>query len=465
MSPRFRRLLATLSVILLGLVLPVLAQEEPPEPITTADPAIPVEHLALRLDPLTQEELVVEADAWRDLVKAKATEIAEMEIESRDPENPERDALIEQLATLREAKDAQLERLGVVLEALEVKGGDVEAYKQYSSAVAGIKTDPTDVKANVSAFSAWLTSKEGGVKWGIRLLQFVGIMVVSWIVAALVGRIVGAAIERSEGLSGLLKRFIKKTVRRVVLFVGFLVALGTLDVNVGAALALIGGGAFILGFALQDTLSNLANGIMLMINRPFDVGDAVEVGGVLGKVDSVDLVSTTILTFDNRKVIVPNKNVWGQTITNITTLGTRRVDMMFGIGYDDDMDAAQAIIERVVSEHPLVLKEPEPNIRLKELADSSVNFICWPWCKTSDYLTVLSEITKRVKEEFDKAGISIPFPQRDVHVYQAAQASADDPEATGSVQRPATPAETPKQPVGPDEDDSPDGADDPSAKQ
>jgi small conductance mechanosensitive channel len=208
-----------------------------------------------------------------------------------------------------------------------------------------------------------------------------------------------------------------------VLVIGLIIALGAAGVNVGAALALIGGGAFILAFALQDTLGNFANGLMLLIYRPFDVGDAVEVGGVSGSVHEVSLVNTTILTFDNKKVIVPNKNVWGQVITNITGMPTRRVDMTFGIGYDDDSDKALAILKKVVTEHELVLEEPAPAVRINELADSSVNFICRPWSKTGDYWTVFSEITDRVKKEFDAAGISIPYPQQDVHMHTVAAKS------------------------------------------
>jgi len=207
--------------------------------------------------------------------------------------------------------------------------------------------------------------------------------------------------------------------------IGLLVALGTIGVNVGAALALIGGGAFILAFALQDTLGNFANGLMLLIYRPFDVGDAVEVGGVSGSVDSVSLVNTTILTYDNKKVIVPNKDVWGQVITNISGMPTRRVDMVFGIGYDDETDKALSILENIVKEHESVIDDPAPVIRINELADSSVNFICRPWCKTGDYWVVQSEITDRVKKEFDAAGISIPYPQTDVHLHAIPGGSED----------------------------------------
>ena len=174
--------------------------------------------------------------------------------------------------------------------------------------------------------------------------------------------------------------------------------------------------SFVAAFAMQSTLSNFAAGLMIMIYRPFDFGNVVTVGGVTGKVQAMNLVSTTLLTGDNQVIVVPNSNVWGSIITNINVSDTRRVDLVFGIGYDDDEEQAARILEQVVAAHPLVLKEPEPVIRLNELADSSVNFICRPWTKTADYWTVYWDITRQVKEHFDEAGISIPFPQREVHV-------------------------------------------------
>lgn len=184
-------------------------------------------------------------------------------------------------------------------------------------------------------------------------------------------------------------------------------------------MALIGGSAFIIGFALQDTLGNFAAGLMLLIYRPFDVGDAVEIGGVSGKVDSVSLVTTTITSFDNKVILVPNKAVWGQTITNATASDTRRVDMVFGIGYDDDAEKARSLLQKIVEEHELVLKNPEATIQMNELGDSAVNFICRPWCKTEDYWAVYWDITKTVKKEFDTNGLNFPYPQQDVHLHQA----------------------------------------------
>jgi small conductance mechanosensitive channel len=219
-------------------------------------------------------------------------------------------------------------------------------------------------------------------------------------------------------MSCLLKNFLNRFIQRSIIFIGILVALSNLGVEVSALLALLGGGAFILGFALQDTLGNFASGVMLILYRPFDVHDIVEVGGIHGKVDKVSLVNTTIRTFDNKIVIVPNKQVWGQIITNSTASKIRRVDMVFGISYSDDIDQAQSILQQLVSDHSLIREEPEPIIELHTLGESSVDFVCRPWCKTEDYWRVYWDITKQVKKAFDSSGVSIPFPQRDVHIYQ-----------------------------------------------
>lgn len=397
--------------------------EEPLTPQTTADPSISPEHLALRVDPLTEAELATELEAWQGILKAKASEVAVAEIAVRSDPSPEEKAeLLKTISALQKEKAAIIERFDVVTSAYELKGGDPGPFERYAAAVGGIKTDVTDVSSTWFYVTDWLQSKEGGIKLGLSILIFFGVMIVFWILARVVSRLVKNFLVRTAHMSQLLTTFINKTIGRVVIAIGLIVALGAAGVNVGAALALIGGGAFILAFALQDTLGNFANGLMLLIYRPFDVGDAVEIGGVTGAVHEVSLVNTTILTFDNQKVIVPNKNVWGQVITNITGMPTRRVDMVFGIGYDDDTDKALSILRQVVTEHALVLEEPAPAIRINELADSSVNLICRPWTKTGDYWTVHSEITDRVKKEFDAAGISIPYPQTDVHLHSMEKA-------------------------------------------
>ena len=224
-------------------------------------------------------------------------------------------------------------------------------------------------------------------------------------------------LRRISNLSHLMQDFLAKVVYWLVFVIGLMVVLSLFGVNITPLFAVVGGASFILAFAMQDTLGNLASGLMIMINKPFDVGDLVDTNGVLGVVEAVSIVSTTVRTLDNQVVILPNSTVWGSIITNVTVSPTRRVDMVFGIGYSDDIETAQKVLEKLVKEHPLVLNDPEPNIAVHELADSSVNFICRPWTKTEDYWKVYWDLTRKVKEGFDEASVSIPFPQRDVHLY------------------------------------------------
>ncbi len=175
---------------------------------------------------------------------------------------------------------------------------------------------------------------------------------------------------------------------------------------------------YVVAFALQSSLANFASGILILLYRPFDVDDYVEISGIGGSVQSLNLLSVTIQTPDNKTVVISNNAVWGKEIVNYSAIENRRIDMMFGIGYEDDIEKAQRTLEEIVASHDLILEHPEPKIRLHELADSSVNFICRPWVKPKDYWTVYWDITKMVKERFDKEKLTIPYPQRDVHLHQ-----------------------------------------------
>jgi small conductance mechanosensitive channel len=205
--------------------------------------------------------------------------------------------------------------------------------------------------------------------------------------------------------------------------VGILVILNQLGVQVGPLLAGLGIAGFIAGFALQDTLSNFAAGVMILFYRPFDIGHFVRAGGETGIVREVSLVNTVIDTPDNQRLIIPNKKIWGDTIQNTTVNPTRRVDLVIGVSYRDEIAHVQSVLERVVKAHPLVLSDPAPVIRVHALNQSSVDFAVRPWVKSPDYWTVHSELTRRIKEAFDEVGITIPFPQRDVHMYQHAARS------------------------------------------
>jgi small conductance mechanosensitive channel len=185
----------------------------------------------------------------------------------------------------------------------------------------------------------------------------------------------------------------------------------------GPVLAGLGIAGFIIGFALQETLANFAAGAMILIYRPFDVGDMIEAAGVTGKVSAMSMVSTTILTIDNQTLIIPNGKIWGDVIKNVTAQGDRRVDMVFGISYSDDIPHAEEVLMAILKEHEKVLKDPEPMVKLHTLGESSVDFIVRPWVKTTDYWDVYWDVTREVKMRFDSEGIAIPFPQRDVHFY------------------------------------------------
>jgi small conductance mechanosensitive channel len=232
--------------------------------------------------------------------------------------------------------------------------------------------------------------------------------------------------------SQLLKRMIVSLTTSAIVLLGLLVALSQLGIEVAPMLAGLGIAGFVLGFALQDTLGNFAAGILILLYRPFDVGDMIDcAGGVFGRVNHMSLVSTTILTVDNKTLIVPNSKIWGDVITNVTAQSIRRVDLEFGIGYGDDIPKAEAVLESVLSDHPKVLADPEPVIRLHSLGDSSVNFIVRPWCARDDYWDVAWDVTREVKLRFDREGVSIPFPQRDVHFYPATPSPRDEPDSGG----------------------------------
>jgi small conductance mechanosensitive channel len=327
-------------------------------------------------------------------------------------------ALIKHVTVLRAERTALIDRFNIVLAELSAKGGNTEEYDSYIKAVSGIKVDVTDASATWTTVSGWLMSPEGGFRWAVNIIQFIVIVIAFYLLSVVAGKAAQKVATRSKTFSSLLSEFMVLSARRLVLFVGFFVGLSALEINIGPVLAIIGAAGFVIAFALQNSLSNFASGILMLVYRPFDTGDVINVAGTVGKVESMNLLSTQLRSPDNQLVIVPNNSVWGGVITNITGITRRRVDMVFGIGYNDDIDKAQKILEEIVNGHELVLKEPEAIVKLHELADSSVNFICRPWVSPGDYWNVYWDITREVKRRFDAGNISIPFPQRDVHIYQ-----------------------------------------------
>jgi len=383
---------------------------------TTADPEIPVDWLELQLKPKTKAQLEVETAAWRDLLQAKTADIVAAQIAQKKGEAPEG------LDELLEQREGLIRRVEAAIAALGEKGGDVTEYTTYVAAVSPTIAETvgvTEPNKLLAVAWGWAKSPDGGLRWLKGIITFFVVLVLARIVANVLARIVGKAVSRWKNASELLKKFFVNTVRNVAFFIGILVAVAALGVDVAPFVAAIGATGFIIGFALKDTLSNFASGLMILLYRPYDVGEVVNVAGVTGKVEQMSLVSTSILTPDNQTVVVPNNSIWGDVITNITGRDTRRVDMTFGIGYSDDIEKAQNILAKILEDHPQILDEPEPVIKVHELADSSVNFIVRPWAKTSDYWDVYWDVTRAVKDRFDAEGISIPFPQQEVTMHQA----------------------------------------------
>jgi small conductance mechanosensitive channel len=394
------------------------AADAPSLPSKLLQPNIDIEELEYRVVPLTKAELKGLAGEWLLIVKAKTEEVMEAQVTVAQTDGAVEDAVREKLTATHGERSKLFDKYSAVLDAWEKKGGDPAAiaeYRGYQSAIALEETQKADYKTLTARALAWLTDEDGG----IELVKDVAIVVISFLGLLFVARMVRKFVRRWIGhvpnLSSLLQAFIIGIVYWLVLAFGLMIVLSALGVDITPLFALIGGASIIAAFAMQDTLSNLASGLLIMIYRPFDEGDYVDTGGVNGTVKSVNIVATTVVTPDNKVIVIPNKNVWGNIITNVTASDTRRVDLIFGISYDDSIPQALHILEEAVTAHPLVLKDPEPTIRVNELADSSVNLICRPWVKTEDYWTVYWDLMRYVKELFDAAGISIPYPQQDVH--------------------------------------------------
>jgi small conductance mechanosensitive channel len=389
-----------------------------PAPVTINNPDISIAELEYRLQPLTKDDLAVEADGWLQVLKKQVGQVSEVQIKALTAEGDAKTGLLETVTKLKGQQTALSDRLRAVIDEFKSKGGAIEDYEAYMTANSGVKVDVSDTGAAWTVITGWLTSSEGGLRWAKNIVFFLIIILLSWFISNLIGKTIKRAVANIQSASALLKDFIVNISRKAVFIVGFVVALSMLEVNVGPLLAAIGAAGFIMGFALQGTLSNFAAGIMILIYRPYDVGDLVDVAGMLGKVDAMTIVSTTLRKPDNQKVVIPNNMIWGGIITNITGTSKRRVDLVFGIGYSDDMAKAQKVLEEILANHEAILKDPAPVVKVHELADSSVNFVVRPWVKTENYWDVYWDITRSVKERFDAEGVSIPFPQQDVHMHQ-----------------------------------------------
>jgi len=369
------------------------------------------------------DQLYLFAEALAGRLVYTGAALAGLQAKLRD--NPENAELADAEKSYAGEHARDLDRLAAISKLLGRLGLDNTEYQslllKHGQSVSVFDLDAAVVEQRVR--EVWGNLRKGIIEeapdYIVRLFGFLLVLLIFYYLSRLARRVVIAASERSRGeASTLLKDRLASMSSGVVLGIGLLMALSQVGISLGPMLAGLGVVGFIVGFALQDTLGNFAAGGMILIYRPYDVDDVVEVAGAFGKVKKMSLVSTTITTFDNQTLVVPNSKIWGDVIKNVTAQKVRRVDMEFGISYGDDIEKAETVLRNIIDDHELVLPSPEPTIKLHALGDSSVNFIVRPWVKTSDYWDVYWDVTREVKKRFDREGISIPFPQRDVHLYR-----------------------------------------------
>jgi small conductance mechanosensitive channel len=251
--------------------------------------------------------------------------------------------------------------------------------------------------------------------YGVKVIAAIAIFFIGKWVAKLLTRAIRKLMAKSK-LEPMLVTFTGNLTYAALMVFVVLAALNQLGIQTTSFIAVIGAAGLAIGLAMQDSLSNFAAGVMLIIFRPFKTGDFIEAAGTSGTVLEIQIFTTTLKTGDNRLIHIPNGKIIAGNIVNYSANDTRRVDMVFGISYDDDIKKAKTIIEEVLKSESRVLSEPEPTIGVLELADSSVNIAVRPWVNTSDYWPTLFALNETIKEKFDEAGISIPFPQSDIHL-------------------------------------------------
>lgn len=343
---------------------------------------------------MTAAELEVEADAWLLLLRDKTFEASQAELAIR-----QKNKTIEKAEEVKEALEDTKEILEDVHEAsteardagtaeaaeeardladeakqtaAEIADELVVSYRLYAEAVSDVEVDVSDTQALWSNLVGWMGSEVGGLRLARNLAKFLVTLFGFWIVGLVLGKLVDKALAMTRITVVLMRSVIVRTVCRATYLVGIIVGLSAMETNVGPILAVVGAAGFFVAFALQNTLSNFASGIMIMIYRPYGVGDVIHVSGITGVAQSMNLVSTTVATLDKQLLVVPNNPIWGNVITNITGSETRRVDLRFGIGYDDDIDVALRVLQQIVDEHALVMDEPKPKIAVNALSEYTV---------------------------------------------------------------------------------------------
>ena len=257
---------------------------------------------------------------------------------------------------------------------------------------------------------------EIGSSLSISLLMALAILIIGRQLVKLILRLITVALEKSN-VEDTVRIFVTNLLNTLLMILVFIAAINQLGIETTSIIAVLGAAGLAIGLALQGSLSNFAAGILIVIYRPYKVGDYIEAGNHAGTVKDIQIFSTVLKTPDNKIVVVPNGSIMNGSIVNYSGQDKRRIDLIISCSYEDDIDKVRSVLEDILKKEKRVLKDPKPQIAVAELADSSVNFIFRPWVKRTDYLPVYYSLLEEVKKRFDKEGISIPYPQSDVHVH------------------------------------------------
>ncbi len=368
-----------------------------------------------------RERLIEATDEFGGRIELSLTQGAELETQLAAAIQEQRPAIETRQRALAERLHNLTTSLQTLTTMMEAHGLNTASHKQLLIRATGTVT-PAIFDPEVAAglldtatrkANEWL--QENGAFIVSRTVLFLVIVVffriIAWFVNRVTARLIAASASRFPPL---LRKTAASIAGNTVMLIGLLVALSHVGIEVGPMLASLGVAGFILGFALQDSLSNFAAGAMILFYSPFDVGDVVEAGGVKGKVRQLSLVSTTILTFDNQRLIVPNRKIWGDVIRNVTAEELRRIDFTFTVATTDDVERAMALLSEIVAAHELILEEPAATVRLNDMQDGQASIVVRPWVKTGDYWGVRWDIMETVRQRFDAEGFTIAPPRREI---------------------------------------------------
>ncbi|MEM1133475.1 MAG: mechanosensitive ion channel domain-containing protein [Pseudomonadota bacterium] len=402
-------------------------EADPSTAISTSDPDIAIDALDIVLEPLNAEELNAEVAGWEALLhkaiedlsaaemalyqfnQKAASEVAaetqndDLSGQGDEAVSPEKRVLIDRIATLRDIRTARADRLRHVLDTQIARGGDPEDQEElraYIADVGGVRVNTQNLQTTWLTLKEWATARDGGQRV-LRDFGTVFLTTLVWVLLGwLIGQIIARTFRRADLSSELLTRFLSRWITRIAGLLGFLSGLSAIGTNMTPVIASIGAAGFIIAFALQNTISNFANGILILFQRPFDAGDEIEAAGVTGIVEHVSLFSTHLSTAENRKVIVPNNMIWDDVVVNSTGAATRRLSIEIEVSADDhDLDEAEAKLEQIMNSHPDILTDPVPEATLTGVTAEAITFTCWPWVATKDKDRIRRELVAQFGRE------------------------------------------------------------------